>query len=82
MTSKEKAKELVEKTFCFYLGDDGKGNEFYTDKLECLRAADKCVSEILQTLSKDIKDLDVRGNVLLDLIKYWKEVKQELEKLL
>jgi len=28
-----------------------------------------------------IRDLDVRGNVLLDLIEYWIEVKQEIEKL-
>jgi hypothetical protein len=25
--------------------------------------------------------LDVRGNVLLDLIDYWREVKQEIQKL-
>ena len=27
------------------------------------------------------RDLDVRGNILLDLIDYWREVKQEIEKL-
>jgi hypothetical protein len=77
MTPKQKAKELVEKTFCFYLGDDGKGNEFYTDKLECLRAADKCANEV-------IKALDTRKSdyMYLKQVEYWKEVKQELEKLL
>lgn len=79
MTPKEKAKELVEKTFCFYLGDDGKGNESYTDKLECLRAADKCANEIFKymyEISFSNRDEAVKH------AKYWKEVKQELEKLL
>ena len=39
------------------------------------------VDEIINTLNSDIKDLDVRGNILLDLIEYWREVKQEIEKL-
>ena len=38
------------------------------------------VDETLRTLNEDIRDLDVRGNVLLDLIDYWREVKQEIEK--
>ena len=40
-----------------------------------------CVDETIRTLNEDIRDLDVRGNVLLDLIEYWREVKQEIEKL-
>ena len=39
------------------------------------------VDEIINTLNSDIRDLDVRGNILLDLIEYWTEVKQEIEKL-
>jgi hypothetical protein len=39
------------------------------------------VDEIIQTLNYDIKDLDVRGSVLIDLIEYWRQVKQEIEKL-
>lgn len=39
------------------------------------------VDEIINTLNYDIRDLDVRGSVLLDLIQYWKDVKQEIEKL-
>ena len=37
--------------------------------------------ETIRTLNEDIRDLDVRGNILLDLIEYWREVKQEIEKL-
>jgi len=39
------------------------------------------VDSILDTLNFDIRDLDVRGSVLLDLIQYWRDVKQEIEKL-
>jgi len=39
------------------------------------------VDETIRTLNEDIRDLDVRGNVLLDLIEYWIEVIQEIEKL-
>ena len=39
------------------------------------------MDEIIRILSEDIRDLDVRGNVLLDLIEYWIEVKQELKNL-
>lgn len=73
MTPKEKAKQLVEETFCFYLGDDGKGNEYYTDKLECIRAADKCVNEILEFG----KQCGLREPMM-----YWEKVKQEIKKLL
>ena len=36
---------------------------------------------MLNTLNYDIKDLDVRGSILLDLIEYWQEVKTEIHKL-
>ena len=39
------------------------------------------VDEIINTLNFDIKDLDVRGSVLIDLIHYWRAVKEEIEKL-
>ena len=45
---------------------------------QCARIA---VNAILLTLNKDIRDLDVVGNVLLDLIEYWKQVEQEIETL-
>jgi hypothetical protein len=49
--------------------------------IEAKKCALIAVDEIIKTLNYDIKDLDVRGNILLDLIKYWREVKQEIEKL-
>jgi hypothetical protein len=39
------------------------------------------VDETIRTLNEDIRDIDVRGNILLDLIDYWREVKKEIEKL-
>ena len=70
MTPKDKAEELVEK-FTSISGF------IRFSKLYALLAVD----EIIQTLNYDIRDLDVRGNILLDLIDYWREVKQEIEKL-
>ena len=37
-----------------------------------------CVDEIILTLNKDIRDLDVVGNVLLDLIDFWRKVRNEI----
>ena len=71
MMAKEKALQLLD-TFTFYLGDDGKGNEFYTDKLEALRGAAACVDEIVLS----------QTNMWENSIDYWKKVKQELNKLL
>lgn len=70
MTPKEKAEELV--------GNFTKtnGNAFFAK--ECALIA---VDETIRTLNEDIRDIDVRGNILLDLIDYWREVKQEIEKL-
>ncbi len=39
------------------------------------------VKEIISTLNHDIRDLDVRGNILINLIEYWRDVKTEIEKL-
>lgn len=70
MTPKEKAEELVSK---YYL------------QVQTLAQQKQCalisVDEIIITLNNDIRDIDVRGNILLDLIDYWREVKQEIEKL-
>jgi len=79
MTAKEKANELFNK---IYNSEDydgycnGCGLVFEQAKDIAVIAVD----EILLTLS-NIKDRDVRGNILLDLIKYWQEVKTEIEKL-
>ena len=75
MTPKEKAEELVDKMY---------QHQWRKDTVE-FRNAKQCaliaVDEILLTLNKDIRDLDVVGNVLLDLIDYWQQVKHEIEKL-
>ena len=67
---KEKAEELVDKFLEQSLW-------MYQAKGCALIAVD----EIINTLNSDIRDLDVRGNILLDLIEYWREVKQEIDKL-
>ena len=80
-TEKEKATELVDK---MYYARRYKDAEDYIP-LEAWEHAQQCaliaVDEIILTLNKDITDLNVVGNVLLDLIEYWQEVKQEIEKL-
>jgi len=68
MKPKEKAIELSQK----YLLINKNVSKHWK---ECALIA---VAEILLTLNKDIKDLDVVGNVLLDLIDYWNEVEQEI----
>ena len=82
MTPKEKAKELVDK---FLLEITGVDKYSYNIDSMNLFSAKQCaiiaVDEIIGTLNHDIRDLDVRGSVLLDLIKYWQEVKQEIENL-
>jgi hypothetical protein len=75
MTPKEKADELMDSMLGY--GDEYHHCTQYVAKQCALIAVD----EILNTLNYDIRDLDVRGSVLLDLIKYWQEVKQEIEKL-
>jgi hypothetical protein len=74
MTPKEKAKELVGK---FYVNIPLRD----CDNKRPHKLALIAVDEILLTLNKDIRDLDVVGSILLDLIKYWQEVKQEIEKI-
>ncbi len=81
MAAKEKAKELVDKFKPnAYIGaceDDDELMELYHSKQCALIAVD----EIVKTLNEDIKDINVVGNVLLDLIDYWREIKQEIDKL-
>ena len=77
MTPKEKAKELFNKMFNV---DDPMGSYpmCYETAKQCALIA---VDEIIKTLNNDIQDINVVGNVLLDLIDYWREVKQEIEQL-
>ena len=70
MIPREKAENLV-KLFTFSC------HECDNATISALLAVD----EIINTLNYDIRDIDVRGNILLDLIDYWREVKQEIEKL-
>ena len=72
MTPQEKAEELLGKYLAIQFGDFPT-----TDAKQCALIA---VDEIINTLNYDIRDIDVRGNILLDLIDYWREVKQEIEK--
>jgi len=76
MTPKEKAIDLFDKYF-----DEMLSLGFHLSNRQICKITLVAVDEIIKTLNYDIKDLDVRGNVLLDLIKYWREVKQEIENL-
>ena len=85
MTPKEKAKELVDK---FYQTTPNESwfntpiglQEEYKAWKQSKQCALIAVDETIRTLNEDIRDLDVRGNILLDLIDYWREVKIEIEK--
>jgi hypothetical protein len=80
MTPKEKALQLCQKFG--YLGIKWEQTEYTTLSLENAKeCASIAVDETIRTLNEDIRDIDVRGNILLDLIDYWREVKKEIEKL-
>ena len=80
LTPKEKAKELYD-----LFSKHAKYWDCYNDMPLEINHTKQCaliaVNEIINTLNCDIRDLDVQGNVLLDLIRYWREVKQELLKM-
>lgn len=78
MTPKEKAKHLFGKYATFVVMWAGDANTVHEN---CKQCAIISVDEIINTLNYDIKDIDVRGNILLNLIDYWQEVKKEIEKL-
>ena len=78
MTPKEKADELINK---YLTSRDANQWDDVRDVHAAIRCALIAVDEIINTLNFDIRDLDVRGNILLDLIKFWREVKQEIENL-
>ena len=77
MTPKEKARGLV-KRFKIVRLKEGKSK--LTD-ISSKRCALLCVDEIDNAL-QNIPDLQVSGNVLLDQIKYYQEVKQEINHLI
>lgn len=84
MTPQQEAKELLSSMAIStsygtnYTGGDDIPMYRNTYAKECALIA---VDRIINTLNHDIRDLDVRGNILLDLIKYWRQVREELEKL-
>ena len=86
-TQKEKAKDLIDAMLgCNPNRQDGiSAIDMIQSKLYALVAVDETIKSItvalLRTLNEDIRDVDVRGKILLDLIDYWSEVKQEIEKL-
>lgn len=87
MTPKEKAQELVDKFYqttpneAWYNPPLGSSSMEYKAWKQAKECALISVEMIIMTLNYDIRDLDVRGSVLLDLIKYWRDVKEEIEKL-
>ena len=80
LTPKEKAKELYS-----LFSKHAKYWDCYNDSPLEIDHVKQCtliaVDEIINTLNCDIRDLDVRGSILLDLIQYWREVKEELLKM-
>ena len=81
LTNPTPARNLINK-FYYQLPNNGSLNQGlmscerrYNEAITC---AILCVEEIIGTLNRDIRDLDVRGNVLLDLIEYWREIETEL----
>jgi len=67
MTSKNKAKELVEKFYKWVATPDDRNIEFYKSK----QCALICVDEILREIPNRFDSEEI----------YWEEVKQEIEKL-
>lgn len=72
MTPKEKALELVSK-FKLYLGTDAVGEEYFTSDLDSKRCAYIAVDEILN--NDGFTQFDIH------LTEFWKQVKEEIEKL-
>jgi len=72
MTPKEKANDILDN---FWLMDKVEPMLNEEQAKQCTLIA---VDEIIRTLNEDIKDIDVRGNILLNLIEYWQEVKTKI----
>lgn len=75
---KERAKDLYEVFFYSIPSFTDEGQLEHKTAKQCALVA---VDETIGTLNEDIRDVDVRGNILLELIEYWQEVKKELEKI-
>ena len=75
MTPKEKAKDIIKKHTIF-LGDNGALKEYWTDDLDARRHAIKTVDEIIKALDPRKSDYMYKQQ-----IEFYKEVKQEIQKL-
>ena len=72
MTAEEKAKELVDRFWELDMLDDN-GDLYWIGKENAKQCALTCVDEIIESL-RHIIGVDLR-------LKFWKEVKQEINKL-
>jgi len=68
MTPKKKAEELVNKYLNLPICESVESAKY---------ASNICIKEILNTL-EEIPDLQVSGNILLDKIKYWRDVQGKI----
>ena len=82
MTPQDRAIELLEKLIPHVYNEyDGDDSKHYNAKRHAIECALIAVDQTIETLNMDIRDLDVRGSILIDLIKYWRQVREEIEKL-
>jgi hypothetical protein len=84
MTTREIANHIVNRYY-YMLPNNGSLNtginsceSRYKEAIGCAFIA---VDEIIETLNYDIRDVDVRGNILLDLIDHWREVYDWIKKI-
>ena len=69
MTPKEKAKQIYDKI-----------NPYSHCKTDTYKLSYLLIDEIIKAL-ESLPDLQIVGNILLDNIVFWQEVKQEIEKI-
>ncbi len=79
MTPSETAKGIVE--MFLNLECDSEYDDAYMCKHLAQKAAILHCQGIIDVLNKEIRDLDVRGNVLLDFIEKYRNILKEIEKL-
>lgn len=75
MTPKEKAKQLIDKIWVYSIPNS---NGSWNNAKQCALVL---VDEILLTLKCDIICIDVDRKSHLDLIEYWQQIKQEINKI-
>jgi hypothetical protein len=77
---KEKAKELFNK-YCYAIRTEETDSGYFTNVIYAKQCAIIAVDEIIDRLIWHTGVSDLGNTVLVDDIKYWREVKNELEKL-